>query len=70
MAGSPIKRMHKAGVTDPVSGELVPLPYMPRVAELPKGWRHFSPAKKIEHPFGMTLDHVARIHMAAAVKTC
>jgi hypothetical protein len=26
---------------------------MPRVAELPPGWRHFSPAQKIEHLLGM-----------------
>jgi hypothetical protein len=49
MAGSPIKGMRKAGVT----GELVPFPHMPRVAELPAGWRHFSPAQKIEHLMGM-----------------
>jgi hypothetical protein len=26
---------------------------MPRVADLPPGWRHFSPAQKIEHLIGM-----------------
>jgi hypothetical protein len=49
MAGSPIKRMRKAGITDPVTGELVPFPYMPRVADLPPGWRYFTTAEKIEH---------------------
>ena len=38
MAGSPLKRMRRAGVTDPVTGELIPFPYMPRVAELPPSW--------------------------------
>ena len=61
MAGSPLKRARKAGVTDPVTGELIPFPYMPRVAELPKGWKHFSLAAKIEHLLGMRLDRVARI---------
>jgi hypothetical protein len=53
MAGSPIKRMRRAGVTDPVTGELVPFPYMPRVADLPKGWRHFTTVQKIEHLIGL-----------------
>jgi hypothetical protein len=48
-----MKRMRKAGVTDPATGELVPFPYMPRVAELPPGWRHFSTADKIEHLIGL-----------------
>jgi hypothetical protein len=48
-----MKRMRKAGVTDPVTGEVVPFPYMPRVADLPPGWRHFSPGQKIEHLIGM-----------------
>jgi hypothetical protein len=54
-----MKRMRKAGVTDPVTGELNPFPYMPCVAALPPGWRHFSPAAKIEHLIG--LDRAARI---------
>jgi hypothetical protein len=49
---SPMKR-RKAGVTDPVTGELVPFPYMPRVAELPAGWRHFTTAQKIDHLIGL-----------------
>jgi hypothetical protein len=35
-----LKRMRKAGVTDPVTGELIPFPFMSRVAELPAGRRH------------------------------
>jgi hypothetical protein len=34
---------------------------MPRVSELPPGWRHWSPAEKIEHLLGMTLDDMAEI---------
>jgi hypothetical protein len=53
MAGSSMKKMRKAGVTDPVTGELIPFPRMPRVAALPPGWRHFSTAAKIEHLIGL-----------------
>jgi len=53
MAGSPLKRMRKAGVTHPVTGELIPFPYMPRVADLRPGWRHFTTAQKIEHLIGL-----------------
>ena len=48
-----MKRMRKAGVADPVTGELIPFPYMPRVAALPPDWRHFSTAAKIEHLIGL-----------------
>jgi hypothetical protein len=34
---------------------------MPRVSELPRGWRHWSPAEKVEHLLGMTLDDMAEI---------
>ena len=30
---------------------------MPRVADSPKGWRHFSPAQKIEHLIGLDRCH-------------
>jgi hypothetical protein len=63
MAGSALKRMRKAGITDPVTGKLVPFPYMPRVAELPTGWRRFSTAEKIEHLLGMDLSRIAEILM-------
>jgi hypothetical protein len=49
MAGSPIKRMRKAGVPDPITSRLVPFPYMPRVSDLRPGWRYFGPAQKVEH---------------------
>jgi hypothetical protein len=52
MAGSPLKRQRKAGVRDE-DGRIIAFPYMPRVADLPPGWRHFSPAQKIEHLIGM-----------------
>ena len=48
-----MKRLRRAGVTDPVTGELIPFPYMPRVADLPPGWRHFTTAQKIDHPIGL-----------------
>jgi hypothetical protein len=32
---------------------------MPRVADLPRGWRHFSAEEKIEHLLGMSLDDMA-----------
>ena len=61
MAGSPLKRARKAGVTDPGTGALVPFPYTPRVTELPSGWRRWSPAEKIEHALNMSLDGVAEV---------
>ena len=61
MVGSPIKRMRKAGVSDPVTGELVRFPYMPRVAELPRSWQNFGPAQKVEHLLNMSLDRAAEI---------
>jgi hypothetical protein len=48
-----MKRMRKAVVTDPVTGELVPFPYMPCPAVLPPRWRHFSTADKIERLIGL-----------------
>jgi hypothetical protein len=30
---------------------------MPRVADLPRGWRHFSAARKIEHLIGLDRCH-------------
>jgi hypothetical protein len=60
MAGSPLKRQRKLGVRDE-DGSVIAFPYMPRVAELPPGWRHWSPAEKVEHLLGMTLDDIAEI---------
>jgi hypothetical protein len=51
MAGSPLKRQRKLGIRRE-DGSVIPFPYMPRVADLPAGWRHFSAAKKIEHLIG------------------
>jgi hypothetical protein len=58
MAGCPLKRQRKTGIRD---GSVIAFPHMPRVAELPRGWRHWSPAEKIEHLLGMTLDDIAEI---------
>jgi hypothetical protein len=42
-----MKRMRKAGIADPVTGELVSFPYMPWGADLPAGWRRFATAEKV-----------------------
>jgi hypothetical protein len=60
MAGSPLKRQRKAGVRA-ADGSVIAFPYMPRVADLPRGWQHWSPAEKIEHLLGMTLDDIEEI---------
>jgi len=52
MAGSPLKRQRKLGVRTE-DGRVIAFPYMPRVAELPAGWRHFPAAQKIEHLIGL-----------------
>jgi hypothetical protein len=52
MAGSPLKRQRKLGVRRQ-DGSIIPFPRMPRVADLPPGWRHFSAAQKIEHLIGL-----------------
>jgi hypothetical protein len=52
MAGSPLKRQRKAGIRAD-EGSVIAFPYMPRVADLPRDWRHFSAAEKIEHLIGL-----------------
>ena len=52
MTGSPLKRQRRLGVRRE-DGSVIAFPYMPHVADLPSGWRHFSPAQKIEHLIGM-----------------
>jgi len=52
MAGSPLKRQKRLGVCLE-DGSIIAFPYMPRVAELPAGWRDFSAAQKIEHLIGL-----------------
>jgi hypothetical protein len=52
MAGSPLKRARKQGIRLE-DGSIVAFPYMPRVADLPKGWRHFTTAQKIDHLIGL-----------------
>jgi hypothetical protein len=54
--------MRKAGITDPATGELVPFP-VPRVAELPAGWRRFLTAEKVQLLLGMSLTRAAEILM-------
>jgi len=48
MAGSPLKRARRQGIRLE-DGRIVAFPYMPRVADLPPGWRHFTTAQKIDH---------------------
>jgi hypothetical protein len=57
MAGSPLKRQRKLGDRDE-NGSVIAFPRMPRVAELPSGWRHWSSAEKVEHLLGMSLDQM------------
>jgi hypothetical protein len=52
MAGSPLKRARKQGVRLD-DGSVIAFPRMPRVADLPPGWRHFSAGQKIEHLIGL-----------------
>ena len=52
MAGSPLKRQRKQGVRL-ADGRVITFPYMPRIADLPPGWRHFSAGQKIEHLIGL-----------------
>ena len=52
MAGSPLKRARKQGIRL-ADGRIIAFPYMPRVADLPPGWRHFSAAQKIEQLIGL-----------------
>jgi hypothetical protein len=52
MAGSPLKRARKLGVRLD-DGSIIAFPYMPRVADLPAGWRHFSAAQKVDNLIGL-----------------
>ena len=63
MTGSPLKRQRKAGVVDPVTGELVPFPYLrhPRAGLSNAQWRALSPGEKIERLLNMLLDRAAEI---------
>jgi len=51
MPGSPLKRQRRLGVRLE-DGSVIAFPRMPRVANLPLGWRHFPVAQKIEHLIG------------------
>ena len=60
MAGSPLKRARKQGVRLD-DGTIIAFPYMPRVADLQRGWADWSSAQKIEHLLGMSLDRAHEI---------
>ena len=38
-------------------GSVIAFPYMPRRADLPHGWRHFTTEQKIEHLIGLDRCH-------------
>jgi hypothetical protein len=60
---APLKRQPKAGIVDPVTGELVPFPYLshPRAGLSNAQWRALSPGEKIERLLNMSLDRAAEI---------
>jgi hypothetical protein len=60
MAGSPLKRQRKLDIRAEDSS-VIAFPRMPRVAELPPGWRYWSPPEKIEHLLSMSLDDIYEI---------
>jgi hypothetical protein len=53
----------RAGVVDPVTGELVPFPYLshPRAGLSNTQWRALSPGEKVERLLNMPLDRAAEI---------
>jgi hypothetical protein len=55
-----MRKLRKTG-TQIANGEVIAFPRMPRVAELPRGWRHWPPAEKVEHLLGMSLDQAHNI---------
>jgi hypothetical protein len=63
MPGSPLKRQRKAGVTDPVTGELVQFPRLthPRAGLSHGEWRALGPGQKLERLFSMSLDDLYEI---------
>ena len=52
MPGSLLTRARKQGFRL-ANGGIIALPRMPRVRDLPPGWRHCSAAKRIEHLIGL-----------------
>jgi hypothetical protein len=44
-----------------LDGSVIAFPRMPRVADLPLGWRQRSPAEKVQHLLGMSLDDAHEI---------
>jgi hypothetical protein len=60
MAGCPIRRARKTGAVDPVASEVIVIPRLPSVtgASKPPGWNRWSPAEKVEHLLGLSLDRI------------
>jgi hypothetical protein len=59
----PAQATAQAGVVDPVTGELVPFPYLrhPRAGLSNVQWRALSPGEKVERLLNMPLDRAAEI---------
>jgi hypothetical protein len=60
MPGSSLRRQRNLGVRAE-DGSIITFPRMPRVAELPRGWRNFGPAQKVEHLLNMSLDRAVEV---------
>jgi hypothetical protein len=60
MAGIPMRRLRKTGALDPTTGEVIVIPRLPPVvgASKPPDWNRRSPAEKVEHLLGLSLDRM------------
>jgi hypothetical protein len=60
MAGCPIRRARKTGSVDPVTSEIIVIPRLPSVTGVakPPGWNRWSPAEKVDHLVGLSLDRM------------
>jgi hypothetical protein len=61
MSGSPRKRQRKLGVRDE-DGSVIAFPYMPRVADLPRGVAALVAGRE-DHLLRMSLDDIAEIQI-------
>jgi hypothetical protein len=57
-----MRRLRKTGAVDQ-DGTVITIPRLPSVtdANKPPGWNRWSPAEKVEHLLGMSLDRMAEI---------
>jgi hypothetical protein len=65
-----MRRLRKTGAVDPTTGEVVVIPRLPSVtgANKPPGWDRWSPAEKVQHLLGLSLDrmHACRVRRPPA----